>query len=696
MMKSTLRPLLAATLLLAGIRIAVAQDRNAPPTRIEELREVMHGVEVVDPYHWLNDLSTPEARAWIAAQNKYSSSVLDRLPARDKIQKRLTELLVHNTMGAPEERGGRYFFSKRRVGEDQPIIYVREGQAGADQVLVNPHNLSSDPTTIAMLAAVSRDGRRVAIEVRQGGVDEVEIRTMDVDAKRELPGRLPKALYSGVAFNADGSGFYYSQRSRETGSRIYYHPVGGDPVKDTEIFGQGTTKDQFVSPSISEDGKTLLLTVQYGWAKTEVLIKDLAGNGPVKPLIQGINENFRIEWAGNRKLVVMTAWKAPRRHVYLVDLDRPAAEDWREIAPEAADSIEEVSVIGSKLFVRYLHNVASVIKVFSLDGKAQGEVNLPGIGAGDISGRWNSAQGVLSFSSFVTPQTISLYDAATGATKTWFEAKVPIDPAQFETEQVWSTSKDGTRAPIFLVHKKGLKPDGARPTLLYGYGGFNVSLTPYFTPAAVLWAEAGGVYALATLRGGGEFGEAWHRAGMLENKQNVFNDFIAAAEWLIANKYTNPSKLAIEGRSNGGLLMGASLTQRPDLYRAVLCGYPDLDMVRYYQFTKNNNPPALLEYGNASIAEQFKFLHAYSPYEHVKPGTKYPAVLFTTGDGDTRVPPQQACKMAAKVQAATTSELPVLLRYDVGGGHAGGKPLSETITEMAGEFGFLFSQLAME
>ncbi len=695
-MKTSARLAFPAILLMLISAFGWADGGKAPATRVENFREVLHGVELVDPYHWLNDLGTPEARAWIDAQNAYTRSMLDGLPSRSRIQKRLTELLVYDTMGAPEERGGRYFFSKRRVGEDQPVVYVRQGLAGVDEVLIDPRKLSDDPTTVAVLAAISRDGKRAAFLLRQGGVDEVEVRVMDVDARRELADRLPKALYSGVDFNADGSGFYYSRRSRETGSRVRFHALGADPASDAEIFGAGTTRDQFVSPRVSEDGKTLLFVVQHGWAKTEIFMKDLKASGPAQPLVQGVNENFRLDWAGDRKLVLMTAWKAPRRHVYLVELDRPAQENWREIVPESEDSIEDIDVIGGKLFVRYLHNVASVIKVFSLEGNPLGEVDMPGIGSSSISGRWNSPEGVLTFSSFVEPLAISLYDATTSATKPWFKAQVPVDASQIEIRQAWCNSKDGTRVPIFLVHKKGLNPDGARPTLLYGYGGFNVSLTPRFTPSAVLLAENGGVYAVATLRGGGEFGEAWHRDGMLEKKQNVFSDFIAAAEWLVANQYTSPSKLAIEGGSNGGLLMGASLTQRPDLYRTVLCHYPDLDMVRYYRFTKNNNPPALLEYGNAAIPEQFKFLYAYSPYEKVKPGTKYPAILFTTGDGDTRVPPQQASKMAAKLQAATASGHPVLLRYDVGAGHAGGKPLSKTIEETAGEFAFLFSQLGME
>lgn len=696
-MTRTARAICLTAAILCVTCAALAQAPKAPVTRVDNYPEVLHGVELIDPYHWLDDLESAEVRAWIDAQNAYTRSMLDSLPARQLIRKRLMELLVYDTVGAPEERGGRYFFSKRRAAEDQPVLYVRSGVHGADGVLIDPRKLSADPSTVALLSAVSRDGKLVAFAVRQGGQDEVEIRLREVDSLRDLPDRLPKRLYSeSIEFTKDGRGFYYAHRSRETGSRILYHGLGTDPARDVELFGQGTAIDQFVSPVISEDGNTLLIVVQHGWAKTEIYMKDLRVNGPIHPLVKGIDANFELRWAGDRSLVLMTAWNAPKRHLLLIDLDRPAPENWREVVPESSDSIERFSVIGGKLFVRYLHNVASVIKIFALDGKPLGEVRLPGLGSGSLFGRWNSPEGVLTFTSFVTPYSISLYDAHTGLTQLWFQAKVPIQSEQFETEQAWYSSKDGTRVPMFLVHKKGLKPDGNRPVLLYGYGGFDVSLTPRFTPAAVLWAEHDGVYALANIRGGGEFGEAWHRAGMLDKKQNVFEDFIAAAEWLIANKYTNPSRLAIEGGSNGGLLMGAALTQRPDLYRAVLCHYPDLDMVRYYRFTKNNNPPALLEYGNAAIPEQFSFLYGYSPYEHVKLGTKYPAILLTTGDGDTRVPPQQACKMAAKLQAATSAGLPVLLRYDVGSGHAGGRPLSKAIEDMSAEFSFVFWQLGIE
>jgi len=689
----------AASMTTAILLIAAstsAQAPKPPPTRVDNFCEVLHGIKLIDPYHWLDDLQSAEARGWIDAQNAYTRTLLGGLPSRQAIRKRLTELLVYDTLGPPQERGGRYFFSRRRATEDQPVLCVREGVVGTDKILVDPRKLSDDPSTVALLNSVAHDGKLVAYEVLQGGQDEVEIRLVDVDSGRDLPDRLPKGLYSSVAFNRGASGFYYARRSREAGSRVFYHALGTDPARDVEIFGQGTSADQFVTPILSEDGNTLVISVQHGWTKTEIYWKDLRTDGPIQPLVKDIDANTELQWADDDSLILMTGWNAPRRRLLRVDLTQPARESWREVVPESSDSIDSFSVIGGKLFVHYLHNVSSAIKIFTLEGKPAGEVSLPGLGSGYLTGRWSSPEGVLTFASFTTPLSHFLYDVRTGSSRPWFQPQVPIRSEQLEIRQVWYSSKDGTRVPMFLVHRKGLRPDGKRPVLLHGYGGFNVSITPWFTPAAVLWAERDGVFAVANIRGGGEFGEDWHRAGMLDKKQNVFDDFIAAAEWLIVNNYTNPSRLAIEGQSNGGLLVGAALTQRPDLFRAALCRYPDLDMVRYYRYTQNNNPPALLEYGNAAIPEQFKFLHAYSPYEKVKPGTAYPAVLLTTGDGDTRVPPQQASKMAAKLQAATTSGRPILLRYDVQSGHAGGKPVSKAIEDMADEYAFVFAQLEIE
>ena len=692
-----LAPRASAGILAVALGVAVSQKPNGPPpTAREDYREVLHGVELIDPYHWLENQSSPATRAWIEAQNSYTHSMLGRMPAPKAIRRRLTELMKIDTIGMPRERGGRYFFSRKRADQDRRVVCMRDGLNGKDEVLLDPDALFPDRSTTIQPSGISHDGKLMAYAVRQSGQDEVELRIHDVDSRKDLPDRLPKGLYSGVSFRHDKRGFYYSRRDRQAGGRIYYHAFASDPGRDVEVFGKATGPGQFLSAGVSEDGRYLLITVQHGWARNEVYLQDLEKNGPIRPIVKDIDELFYPEWAGPASLVVQTGWKAPKRRLLLVDIEDPAPGRWREIVPESADPIQWFSVIGGKLFVTYLHNVHTQVKTFSLEGKPLGEVPLPGIGSGGMFGRWNSDEGILYFSSFTMPFRSYRYNARTGARDLWFESKAPVDPAKFVTKQVWYTSKDGTRVPMFLVHRKGLKLDGNRPTLLTGYGGFNASMTPYFAAPAVLWAERDGVYALPNIRGGGEFGEEWHRAGMLDKKQNVFDDFIAAAEWLIANRYTNPARLAIEGASNGGLLVGAALTQRPDLFRAVLCLYPDLDMVRYYRYKENNNPPALLEYGNGADAAQFKFLYAYSPYERVKPGTNYPAVLLTTGEGDTRVPPQQACKMAAKLQWATGSGRPVLLRYDTKSGHAGGRPFSQVVEDVATEQAFLFWQLGVK
>jgi prolyl oligopeptidase len=694
------RKLLPASGALSMIRrpqnIQTNTLKAPPPTRQDNVREVLHGVEIIDPYRWLEEDDSPETRAWIDAQNAHTDALLGSLPARERIEKRLTELMKIDVLGGPIERNGSYFFFKRRRDQDLSVLYRRKGLKGKDEVLIDPHPMSADHTTSVGLADVSRDGTLLAYSIRRGGEDEVEIRLMDVETRRDLPDRLPRALYFGPSLKKDKSGFYYSLRDRGKGTRVYYHAMGTDPAQDKEIFGQGYGPDKWVSAGVSEDGRYLLLTVGHGWTKTEVYVQDIAGNGPIRPIVTDIDAKFSPWFAGDR-LVMQTDWEASNRRILSVDLNDPAREKWREIVPAGADAIQGFSLVGGKLFVHYLHNVATQIKIFDLEGHPLGKIALPGLGAaGAPNGRWDSNEGFFSFSSYTTPRVTYRYDVAIGRKTVWARDKVPVQSGQFVVRQVWYESRDGTKVPMFLIHKKGLRPDGKRPTLLYGYGGFNVSLTPWFSPIATLWAEQGGVYAVANLRGGGEFGEAWHRAGMLDKKQNVFDDFIAAAEWLIRNKYTNPAKLAIQGGSNGGLLVGAALTQRPDLFRAVLCQFPDLDMVRYYQFTRNNNPPAVREYGNGGDPEQFKFLYAYSPYQRVKPQTIYPAVLFTTGDTDTRVPPHQARKMAALLQSATASNRPILLHYDTRAGHAGGKPFRKVIEDLALENAFLFWQLGVD
>src|SRR5690349_18784475 len=670
-----------------------AQIPKPPPSRVDNVREVIHGVEIIDPYRWLEEQDNPETRAWIDAQNKYTHSLLDALPSRPLIQKRLSELLRVDTVSTPFEQGGRYFLFKKRAQDDLSILYVRQGLNGTDEVLIDPHTLSADHTTDIGLLDVSSDGKLIIYSVRRGGQDETEMRVMDVDKRKDVD-QLANALYRGVSLNGDGSGFYYSLQKRDTGIRVIYHAIGTDMSKDVEVFGKGYGPDKWVSGSVSEDGKYLLFGAHHGWAKDELYVQKLP-DGPIQPIVNDIDAHFDGWFAGDR-LVLQTDWQAPNQRILVVNLNNPAREKWVTIIPEGPDAIASFSLVGGKLFVSYLHNVTTQIKIFNLDGKALGEVALPGLGtASDLSGHWNSNEAFFSYRSFVTPQTIYRYDVQTGKTDLWARLNVPFKSDDFEVRQVWYSSKDGTKVPMFLVHKKGLQPDGKLPVLLYGYGGFDLSQTPRFSASAAIWVEQGGVYALANMRGGGEFGEAWHKAGMLDKKQNVFDDFIGAAEWLIKNKYTNPSRLAIQGGSNGGLLVGAALTQRPDLFQAVLCEFPDLDMIGYYRF-KNNNPPALLEYGNASDPAQFKYLYAYSPYQKVKPGEKYPAVLLTTGDRDTRVPPLQARKMTARLQAASTSGKSVLLLYDTKAGHAGGRPLSKIIEDVSLELSFLFWQLKMD
>lgn len=688
------RILYSSVVLVIAFSLA-ALGQQAPPTaRTDNFRETFHGQELVDPYHWLEDSSSSETRKWIDAENLYAHTLLNAPPVRQEISSRLTEMMHHDHMGEPLLRNGYYYFSKRGADQDLWSYYRRKQADGKDELLLDPHVLSPDSGTSISEFNVSDDGELVAYGVRVGGQDETDLRILDVTSHHDLPDRFPRALYRGFAFKKDRSGFYYVVGSRDAGQRIRYHALGTYTSRDVEIFGQGFGADTWIEPVVSEDGRYLLIVVQRGWAQGDLYIQNLEKGGAIQPLVQGLDGKFDPSFDGDF-LFVQTDWKAPKGRILRIDLRDTAQDKWQEVVPATADAIESSSVIRGKLFVTYLHNVTSNIRIFSADGKPLGEVALPGPGAAGIFGRADQEEGLLSFSSYTTPYSISRYNVNTGMQTLWYRDAVPFQSERYEAEQVWYLSKDGTRIPMFLLHRKGLVPNGNTPTILNGYGGFDVSLTPFFSSIAAWWMEHGGLYAVANLRGGGEFGEEWHRAGMLEKKQNVFDDYIAAAEWLIAKKYTNPGKLAIWGGSNGGLLVGAALVQRPDLYQAVVCWHPDLDMVRYYKYTKNNNPPALLEYGNAAIPEQFKFLKAYSPYEGVRTGTKYPAVLFESGDADTRVPPEQARKMTARLQATTASDRPIMILYDAEAGHSGGEPFRKQIEDSTNELTFVAWQLGV-
>ena len=689
----TFQPLVVSFFIISWTWPIYAQVPAPPAARQDNVVDEIHGVKIVDPYRWLEDPESEETRKWETAQNAYLHSQLDGMPLLPAIQHRMKEMLVHDTISGPSYRNGYYFFYSRKAGQDLWSLLRRKGISGKDEVVLDPHSLSPDHSTSINSYAISEDGNMLVYGIRRGGEDETEVHVMDIGAHRDLPDVLLRAVYTGAAWNKDLKGFYYGFSTRGLPKRVCYHVLGTNPAQDREIFA-GSRPEAWIVPHVSPNGHYLLIEAWKGYTASELYVQDLEHHGPLRPIVTGIEAQFSGEFADDM-LIVRTDWKAPNFRVLEINLHNPEQEKWREIVAAGPDAIDDSTLIGRKLFVTYLHNVTSQIQVFSLEGNRLGRVELPPAVSAGILGRYGHDEGLLYFSSFTTPRSYFRFSAATGKRDLWYREPIQVDPKNYVAEQVWYSSKDGTRVPMFLVYRKGLKPDGQRPVLLYGYGGFDVSQTPAFNETAVWLADHGGIYALANIRGGGEFGEKWHLAGRLEKKQNVFDDFIAAAEWLIQNRFTNPQKLAIWGASNGGLLVGAVTTQRPDLFRAVICEHPDLDMVRYPQFTKNNLPQAMLEYGNSTNAEQFKFLYAYSPYQHVKPGTKYPAMLFTSGDADTRVPPEQARKMTARMQAATTSGLPVLLMYDVKAGHSGGRPFSQIVDELSLKLAFLAAQVGM-
>ena len=675
--------------------LALATDLPKPPaTRADNVKEVVHGREIVDPYRWLENQDSPETRAWINAQMSYTRSRLDARPDREALRRLIEPLIRYDLVSAPVARGGKYFFSKRPKDKNQAILYMRLGSKGKDEILLDANSLTADQTSSASWAGFSLDGRLVAVSIRSGGEDETRLVFFDTDTRQRLEDEMPRARYGSVQILPDRSGFYYMCFT-EKGPRAYFHKFGAKTTQDEVIFGSELGTRSIMGLQVSEDGRWLAVYVDEGVPaeQTEVHVRDLQGGSGFRPLVRDIKARFSGVIRDGR-CYLLTNWKAPNGRIIAIDLAKPAPENWKDVVAEGKWAIQGFTSAGKRLFVSYLENVVDKVRIFDPSGKPLGEIPAPRLGSMSApSGTWTSDEAFYSFTSFAEPSTAYRYEISTGRREIWNQNKVSVDPAAFEVKQVWYESRDKTRVPMFLVHKKGLKLDGARPVLLTGYGGFNSSSTPAYSNTAILMAEIGGVFALANLRGGGEFGESWHRAGMFENKQNVFDDFIAAGEWLVKNNYTQPAKLAILGTSNGGLLVGAVLTQRPDLFGAVICGSPLLDMVRYQQFKVARWWTA--EYGSSEDPKQFEYIYRYSPYHNVKPGTKYPAVLFITGDADTRVDPLHARKMAALVQAYTTSGQPVLLHYDAKMGHSGGLPVTQVIDDTVDTMSFLTWQLGI-
>jgi prolyl oligopeptidase len=681
------------------------------PTRKDDVVERLHGVAVADPYRWLEDAAAPEVQRWTDAQNALTRQALDAYPARGALERRLWQLYEVGSLGVPVPRRHkgkwRYFYTRRDGKQNQPVLYVREGVQGGDRALIDVNALAADGTRALDWWSPSEDGARVAYGVSSDGSEESVLRVRDVASGRDLPDTIARTRACSLAWTPDGHGFYYTRypapgtvpAAEEKYHRaVFFHRLGEDPARDAKIFGAGRDLKDWPGVALSPDGRWLVVTVEQGWSKTEVYLLDARRQREAVTVAAGEEAQFQAVEILDDRLYLRTDSGAPRGKLYSVLLAHPQRAQWREILPENDDILQEVAYFDGHLAATYLSDAASSLRIFTADGQARGQI--PTLyGHGSVAGLSADRHGkelFYSFNSFVTPTVIHRHvesasaGPAAGPDEVWRRIAAPVDPQLFQVERETAIGKDGARLPVFMVHRRGLPHDGARPTLLTGYGGFNHNMLPVWTPSVVPFLEAGGVYAVAVLRGGGEYGETWHQAGMLARKQNVFDDFIAAAQALIAKKVTAPAHLAISGRSNGGLLVGAALTQRPDLFRAVVCGVPLLDMVRYHRFRIAQL--WIPEYGSPDDAQAFKWLYAYSPYHHVKSGVAYPAVFIHTADSDTRVDPMHARKMTARLQEAGAH---VLLRLESKAGHGVGKPLGKVIDQLTDEWSFLFSQLGI-
>jgi prolyl oligopeptidase len=662
----------------------------APPaTPAEEKTETIHGVAVSDPYQWLEDSSRPRVRSWISAQQKYTATMLDSRPDVPGIKKDVRELTDIEEAQRVLYRAGRYYILKKIPGHGIASLFLRQGESGKEELLIDPKTWSADQSDTMDLLAASQDGKLVAYSRRHGGRDQVSIHFYDVDARRDLPDVLPEAryIYWSIVIVAQGPKVIYV-RVDDAGPRVYQHQLGAKVESDQVVFGSDLGPEMILLVKVPEDGSVLLIHVLHGASGSiDVYLKDLRHDAPIQPVVRGISATFFAEAAGTR-LYIQTNWEASRGRIMATDLDHPENDHWKVLVPEGAGTIENFHAVGGKLLVNYMRDVHSELSVFDLQGKHLGDIALPGLGSVTvIDGQWTSPIVCFSYTSFQTPTTFFSYSLETEKRVELSSPKVPSGLANVEVEQVWYPSKDGTQIPMFLAHKKNLVKDGNAAVLLYGYGGFNWAQLPTFSPEEAVWLERGGMYAVANIRGGNEFGEAWHKAGMLAHKQNSFDDFIAAAQWLFDHHFTKPSRIAIQGLSNGGLLVTASITQHPEMFAAAIGRYPLIDMVRYERFSIARW--WIPEYGSASDPEQFKALYAYSPYHHVHKGTKYPAVLLITGDGDTRVDPSHARKMTARLQNASTSGRPVLLLYDTKSGHSGTLSTEAEVEQTSAELSFL-------
>jgi prolyl oligopeptidase len=697
--------------LLAALLAGCATGPSAPilvyprAAKVDQT-DTYHGTKVADPYRRLEDDNSAETKAWVEAENKVTFDFLDKVPQREAIKRRLTELWNYERFGVPFKEGGRYFITRNDGLQNQAVLYTMASLDAEPALLLNPNTLSADGTVSLQGYAVSDDGNLLAYGLARAGSDWQDWHVRDVRTGKDLPDVINWVKFSGASWTKDNQGFFYSRFDEPDKTnalkgvnyfhKLYYHKLGTAQTEDKLIYDRPDQKEWGFGGEVTEDGHYLAIHVSKGSdRRNRFFYRDLRdANAPVVELLNDFDASY--EFIGNVGTVFYfkTDLNSPRGRVIAIDVTRPERKSWDSVIPQTGDALESVSLVNDQFVLTYLKDAHSLVKIFGRDGKFVRAVDLPGLGtAGGFGGKRKDTETFYAFTSFTMPTTVYRYDLTTGMSTVFRQPKTPFNSADYETTQVFYTSKDGTRVPMFITSRKGTKRDGKNPVYLYAYGGFDISITPSYSPAIAAWLEMGGVFAVANIRGGGEYGEEWHEAGMKLKKQNVFDDFIAAAEWLIGNQYTRRAKLAIGGGSNGGLLVGACLTQRPDLYGAALPSVGVMDMLRFNKFTIGWAWQS--DYGSPENPDEFKALYAYSPLHNIHPGAKYPATLITTGDHDDRVVPAHSFKFAATLQAAQAGAKPILIRIETRAGHGAGKPTTKMIEESADKWAFLVQELGM-
>jgi prolyl oligopeptidase len=698
--------LFSLLLIMSMLSAAQVSSLVYPQARRSDQVDDYHGTKVADPYRWLEETDSAETHAWVEAENKVTFGYLEKLPYRQAIRDRLTKLWNYERFSVPEQQGGRYFFQHNDGLQNQNVLLVADSLTAEPRVLLDPNTLSTDGTVALAGTAISDDGKLMAYALAASGSDWNEWHVRDVDTGKDLSDDIKWVKFSGASWSKDNKGFYYSRYDEPTGAsmrdanyfqKLYYHRLGTAQAEDKLIYERPDNKQMMFGGNVSDDGHYLIIYVsQDTSSKNLIYYKDLTQpDSPVVKLVDVFEAQYAFIDNDGPVFWLQTDLDAPRGRLIAVDTRHPERANWKTLVAQGADKLEFANVVNNSFLLGYLKDARTEVRVHDLTGKFLRSVDLPGIGtAAGFGGKRRDKETFYAFTSFISPTTVYRYDPQAAKSAVYRQPKVDFDSNRYETKQVFYNSKDGTRIPMFLTYKKGIKLDGQNPVLLYAYGGFDISLTPNFSVPNAVWLEMGGVYAQPNLRGGGEYGEEWHQAGMKQKKQNVFDDFIAAAEWLISNKYTSTPKLAIRGGSNGGLLIGACVTQRPDLFGVALPEVGVMDMLRFHKFTIGW--AWVSDYGSSDNAEDFKALYAYSPLHNLKPGTKYPATLIATSDHDDRVVPGHSFKFAATMQADQAGPAPILIRIETKAGHGAGKSITKLIDETADTWSFLAHNLDMK